>query len=120
MSARLKKKKYLKVWGSGKPLRELIFVDDIADACVFFMNKKTKCSLINIGSGKDMSIKEYAKFLIKKLDLKVKIKFDKSKPDGVPKKLLDISLAKKFGWKSKISLEKGFEITYKSFLKNYK
>ena len=117
---KIKKKKYLKVWGSGKPLRELIFVDDIADACVFFMNKKTKCSLINIGSGKDMSIKEYAKFLIKKLDLKVQIKFDKSKPDGVPRKLLDISLAKKYGWRSKISLDKGFEITYKSFLKNYK
>ena len=117
---KIQKKKYLKVWGSGKPLRELIFVDDIADACIFFMNKKTKCSLINIGSGKDMSIKEYAKFLIKKLDLKVKIKFDKSKPDGVPRKLLDNSLAKKYGWKAKISLDKGFEITYKSFLKNYK
>ena len=70
------------------------------------MNKKTKSFLINIGSGKDMS--------------KVKIKFDKSKPDGVPKKLLDTSLAKKYGWKSKIPLDKGFEITYKSFLKNYK
>ena len=117
---KINKKKYLKVWGSGKPLRELIFVDDIADACIFFMNKKTKYSLINIGSGKDMSIKEYAKFLIKKLDLKVKIKFDRSKPDGVQKKLLDTSLAKKYGWKSKISLDKGFDITYKSFLKNYK
>ena len=117
---KIKKKKYLKVWGSGKPLRELIFVDDIADACVFFMNKKTKYSLINIGSGKDMSIKQYVKFLIEKLDLKVKIKFDKSKPDGVPKKLLDISLAKKYGWKAKVSLDRGFEITYKSFIENYK
>ena len=117
---KIKKKKYLKVWGSGKPLRELVFVDDIADACVFFMNKKTKYSLINIGSGKDMSIKDYAKFLIKKLDLNVKIKFEKSKPDGVAKKLLDVSLAKKYGWKSKTSLDKGFEITYKSFLRNYK
>ena len=117
---KIKKKKYLKVWGTGKPFRELIFVDDVADACVFFMKKKTKSSLINIGSGIDMSIKQYVKFLIKKLDLKVKIKFDKSKPDGVPRKLLDNSLAKKYGWKAKISLDKGFEITYKSFLKNYK
>ena len=117
---KIKKKKYLKVWGTGKPFRELVFVDDVADACVYFMKKKTKCSLINIGSGKDMSIKQYVKFLIKKLDLKVKIKFDKSKPDGVTKKLLDNSLAKKYGWKAKISLDKGFEITYKSFLKNYK
>ncbi len=117
---KIKKKKHLKVWGTGKPFRELIFVDDVADACIFFMKKKTKSSLINIGSGIDMSIKQYVKFLIKKLDLKVKIKFDKSKPDGVPRKLLDNSLAKKYGWKAKISLDKGFEITYKSFLKNYK
>ena len=117
---KIKKKIYLKVWGTGKPFRELVFVDDVADACVYFMKKKTKCSLINIGSGKDMSIKQYVKFLIKKLDLKVKIKFDKSKPDGVPRKLLDNSLAKKYGWQAKISLDKGFEITYKSFLKNYK
>ena len=117
---KIKKNKYFKVWGTGKPLRELIFVDDIADACIFFMNKKTKSSLINIGTGKDMSIKQYANFLIKKLKLKAKIKFDKSKPDGVPKKLLDTTLARKYGWKSKISLNKGFEITYKSFLENYK
>ena len=65
------------------------------------MNKKTKSSLINIGTGKDMSIKQYANFLIKKLKLKVQIRFDKSKPDGVPKKLLDTTLAKKYGWKSK-------------------
>ena len=67
-----------------------------------------------------MSIKHYAKFLIKKLKLKAKIKFDKSKPDGVPKKLLDTTLARKYGWKSKISLDKGFDITYKSFLENNK
>ena len=84
------------------------------------MNKKTKSSLINIGTGKDMSIKQYANFLIKKLKLKVQIRFDKSKPDGVPKKLLDTTLAKKYGWKSKISLDKGFGITYKSFLENNK
>lgn len=117
---KIKNKKYLEVWGTGKPLRELIFVDDVAEACIFFMNKNTKNSLINIGSGKDMSIKQYAQFLIKKLNLKVKIKFDISKPDGVQKKLLDTSLAKKYGWKSRISLDKGFDITYKSFLKNYK
>ena len=117
---KIKKNKYFKVWGTGKPLRELIFVDDVADACIFFMNKKTKSSLINIGTGKDMSIKQYANFLIKKLKLKAKIKFDKSKPDGVPKKLLDTTLARKYGWKSKISLDKGFEITYKSFLENNK
>ena len=113
---KVKKKKTLMVWGSGKPLRELIFVDDLADACIFFMKKKTKHFLINIGTGEEKSIKDYANFIIKKLNLKVKIKFDKSKPDGVQRKVLDVSLAKKYGWKSKTSLNDGFDIAYKDFL----
>lgn len=117
---KIKKKSVFNVWGSGKPLRELIFVDDIADACLFFMNKNIQESIINIGSGRDMKIKDYVKFLIKKLNLKVKIKYDSKKPDGVFRKVLDISLAKKYGWNSKISLDEGFDITYKNFLKNYK
>ena len=117
---KIKNQKIFNVWGSGKPLRELIFVDDIADACIYFMNKSTKESIINIGSGKDMRIKDYVNFLIKKLKLKVKIKYDSSKPDGVFRKVLDIRLAKKYGWQPKVSLEKGFDITYKDFIKNYK
>ena len=116
---KVKKKKLFKVWGSGKPKRELIFVDDIAEACVFFMNKNTKESLINIGTGQDMSIKDYVSFLIKKLKLKVQIKYDRNKPDGVFRKVLDIKLAKKYGWKPTFSLEKGFDITYKDFIKKY-
>jgi len=115
---KVKKKKYLEVWGTGKSFRELIYVDDVADACIFFMNKKTKETLINIGSGKDMRIKDYAKFIIKKLNLDVKLKFNLSKPDGVFRKLLDISLAKKYGWKSKTSLSNGFDLTYTAFLNN--
>ena len=116
---KIKKNKIFKVWGSGKPMRELIFVDDIAEACVFFMNKNIKESLINIGTGKDMRIKDYVSFLINKLKLKVQIKYDKSKPDGVFRKVLDIKLAKKYGWKPRFSLEKGFEITYEDFIKKY-
>ena len=67
-----------------------------------------------------MRIKDYVNFLIKKLKLKVKIKYDSSKPDGVFRKVLDIRLAKKYGWQPKVSLEKGFDITYKDFIKNYK
>ncbi len=115
---KIKKKKILTIWGSGKPRREVIFVDDIADACLFFMKKNIKNFLINIGTGKDKSIKDYAKFIIKKLNLKVKIRFDKNKPDGVPRKVLDVSVARNYGWKSKISLDEGFDITYKDFLKN--
>ena len=117
---KIKNKKSIEVWGSGKVYREMIFVDDVADACVYFMNKKTKHSLINIGSGKHMTILNYVKFILKKLNLNIKIKFIKSKPDGVYKKLLDISRAKKYGWIAKTSLNSGFDITYKSFLKENK
>ena len=117
---KIKNQKIFKVWGSGKPLRELVFVDDIADACLFFMNKNIKDTIINIGSGKDFKIRDYVNFLIKKLKLKVKIKYDNKKPDGVFRKVLDVSLAKKYGWRSKISLEEGFDITYNDFVKNYK
>ena len=114
--AKIKNKKTITLWGTGKVKRELIYVDDLADACIFFMLKKTKETLINIGSGKDFTIKEYANFIIKSLNLNIKIKYDKSKPDGTPRKLLDISLAKKYGWFPKISLKEGFIRSYTSFV----
>ena len=114
---KIKKKKHIKIWGSGKPLRELIYVDDLADACIYFMNKKTKHTLINIGSGTDHSIKYYTNFILKKLKLEIPIKFDITKPDGVKRKLLDTTLAKKYGWKPKTSLSDGFDRTYAEFIK---
>ena len=116
-TCKIKNKKSIDVWGSGKVYREMIFVDDIADACVFFMKKKVKHPLINIGTGKDMTILNYVKFILKKLDLDIKINLIKSKPDGVYKKLLDVSRARKYGWIAKTSLEEGFDITYKSFFR---
>ena len=116
-TCKIKNKKSIDVWGSGKVYREMIFVDDIADACVFFMKKKIKHPLINIGTGKDMTILNYVKFILKKLDLDIKINLIKSKPDGVYKKLLDVSRARKYGWIAKTSLEEGFDITYKSFFR---
>tara|TARA_Y100000992_G_scaffold138453_1_gene91736 strand:+ start:46 stop:486 length:441 start_codon:yes stop_codon:yes gene_type:complete len=118
IDAKKKKKKFIKLWGNGKSKRELIFNEDIANACVFFLNKNTKESLINIGTGKDKRIIDYAKFVMKMLDYKVKIKFDHSKPNGVPQKLLDVSLARKYGWKPKTDLETGFWKTYNHYLKN--
>ena len=113
--AKLKKKKYVKVWGSGKPLRELLYVDDLADAILFFLNKKIKEPFLNIGSGKEYTIKWYVNFLIKELNAKTKIKFDRTKPDGVKSKLLDINLAKNYGWKATTSLKIGLQNTIKDF-----
>ena len=76
--------------------------------------------MINIGSGQEKTITDFSKFVMKKLDIKLKIKFDKTKPNGTPRKILDTSLAKSYGWKSKISLNKGFELTYQDYLKNLK
>jgi GDP-L-fucose synthase len=115
--AQKKNKKDIILWGTGMAKRELIYVDDVADACIFFLKKYTKDSLINIGTGKDKTIEQYAEFIIKKLELKIKINFDTKKPDGTARKLLDISIAKKYGWFPKISLSEGFDITYRDFLK---
>ena len=116
--AKNKKRKKIILWGSGEPRREMIFSDDIADACFYFLGKKTKDFLINIGSGKDMKIKQYAKKIMKILDVNFKIEYDRSKPDGTPKKLLDVSIAKKYGWKFKTSLDDGLKITINDYLKN--
>ena len=113
------KKNYIKIWGSGNPLREVIISDDIADACIFFLNKKTKETLINIGSGVEKSINDYAKFIMKHLQLKLNIKHENKKLDGTPRKLLDSSLAKKYGWKPKISLEDGLGFAINDFIKSY-
>ena len=117
-NAKVKSKKNIILWGNGKSKRELVFVDDLADAVVFFMKKKTKHSLINIGTGKDMSIVSYAKQIMKVLNYKTKIKFDKVKPNGTFRKTLDVSLANSYGWKSKTSLINGLKKTYKDYLKN--
>ena len=117
--AKIKKVNKIILWGTGKPKRELIYVDDVADACIFFLNKKTKESLINIGTGKDIKIEQYAKSIMKFLNIKINIHFDKTKPDGTPRKLLDTSIAKKYGWRPKIGLKDGFFLTYADYLKKY-
>tara|TARA_B110000503_G_C7090469_1_gene389182 strand:- start:94 stop:1026 length:933 start_codon:yes stop_codon:yes gene_type:complete len=118
--SKIAKKKLLTIWGTGSPKRELMFVDDIADACIYFLNKKTKETLINIGSGKEMKIIDYAKFIIKELKIDLKIKFDPSKPDGTPRKIINSSIARRYGWKPKISFKDGFKLTYFDFLKKLK
>jgi GDP-L-fucose synthase len=118
--AQINGKNKITLWGTGLAKRELIYVDDIADACIFFMKKKTKEFIINVGTGKDFTIKEYANFIIKSLNLNIKIDFDYSRPDGTPRKVLDVSLSKKYGWIPKISLEEGFLKTYSNFVSSLK
>ena len=116
--AKIKKKRILSVWGTGKPKRELMFVEDFVDALIFFMNKKNNEPFINIGVGKAFTIEWYAKYIMKKLGVKLKISYDKNRLDGMPKKCLDITLAKKYGWKPTNNLDYGFDITFRDFLKN--
>ena len=111
-------KKNIVLWGNGKSKRELLYVDDLARACEFFLKKNTKHTLINIGSGVEKSIKDFAKFIMSKMKVNLKIKFDFSKPNGTPRKKLNTSLARSYGWKPKIDLNEGFNYVFKDFLKN--
>ena len=115
---KIKKKDEVTLWGNGLAKREIIYVDDIAEACIFFMNKNFKETIINIGTGKDYSIKQYIELILKLIipQKKIKIKYDLSKPNGTPRKVLDIKLANKYGWKPTTNLKKAILETYKSFL----
>jgi len=112
-------KKSINIWGDGKVKREVIYADDVADASVFFLKKKTKETLINIGTGVDKSINDYAKIIMKHFGVKLKMIHQKNKLIGTPRKLLDVSLAKKYGWKYKTSLKKGLSFTIQDYLKKY-
>ena len=115
--AKVKKKNFITLWGSGKPLREVIFSEDLADACLYMMRKKHKKNLINIGTDIEFSIKQFANIIMNELDYKVKINFDKSKPDGVFRKKLNNNIAKNLGWKNKIKIQYAIRKTYESFIK---
>lgn len=111
-----KKRNFIEIWGSGKPKRELVFVDDLADACIYFIQKKTKESIINIGSGIEMSINDYQKKIMKYLNVSKKIKHNLKMPNGMMRKKLNLMISKKYGWKAKYTLKKGFELTLKDYL----
>tara|TARA_B100001741_G_C16546227_1_gene596867 strand:+ start:1632 stop:2579 length:948 start_codon:yes stop_codon:yes gene_type:complete len=122
-NAKLNNTKHVKIWGDGSPLREFMHVDDLADACTFYMNldheKVKNHSFINIGSGNEITIKDLALLIIKIIGFKGVIKFDKSKPNGTPRKLMDSSKINDLGWHPKINLEEGIIKTYQNFLKEY-
>jgi GDP-L-fucose synthase len=114
---KIKKRKNLELWGNGKTRRELIFVDDLADAIVYFLDKKMSKNLINIGSGIEKTIDQYAKLVCKIMGVKLKIRYKNKSLVGTPRKLLNSTYAKRNGWKSKTNLKKNILETYKQFLK---
>lgn len=108
------------MWGTGSPMREFLFVDDMAEACIYLMNNYEKSEIVNIGTGEDISIKNLTLLIKEITGFKGEIKNDITKPDGTPKKLLDVSKLHNLGWKYKIELKEGIEKTYDWFLNTYK
>lgn len=107
------------IWGSGNPLREFLHVDDLADACCFLMENFNASGFINVGSGEDLSIKQLALLIKEIVGFKGELKFDSSKPDGTPRKLMDISRLSQMNWRYRIDLKTGIERTYRDFLALY-
>jgi GDP-L-fucose synthase len=104
------------VWGSGKPRREFLYVDDLADACVFLMEQGVTDGFYNIGAGEDVTIRELAEAVMSVVGLSGTIVFDATKPDGTPRKLLDVSFLRDIGWQARISLREGIALAYRDFL----
>ncbi len=113
-------KKEVLLWGTGGARREFLYVDDFAEASLFLMEHYDKSEIINVGTGGDISICELADLIKKITDFSGKISWDKNKPDGMPRKLLDVSKLHKLGWRHKISLEDGIRSTYEWYVKNRK
>lgn len=118
--AKIKGKDQVVVWGSGKPFREFLHVDDLADACLFLMSNYNSSEIINIGTGKDLSIAELAYLIKDIIEYDGNIIFDTSKPDGTPRKLLDVSKLFNMGWKPRITLEEGIRSTYSWYQEHQK
>ncbi|KLI29103.1 GDP-L-fucose synthase [Brachyspira hyodysenteriae] len=120
--AKINNLKETTIWGSGTPLREFMFSDDLAEACLYLMENKSHKDIgkfINIGSGKEVTIKELAELIKKVIGFEGNIILDSSKPDGTMRKLLDVSKINSLGWKYRTELEEGLKIAYNDFLKNY-
>jgi len=118
--AKINNKPYVEVWGTGNPKREFLHVDDLADAVLHLMNNYEGNKPINIGTGEDLTIKELAELIKEVVGYEGEIRFDTTKPDGTPRKLLDVTRLHNAGWRHKISLREGIENTYKWFKENWK
>jgi GDP-L-fucose synthase len=117
-TAKLRNDSFVEAWGTGSPKREFLFADDLADACIFLMENYSGRELINIGTGEDLSIKELTEIVASVVGYIGNVRWDSSKPDGTPRKLMDVSKLHDLGWKHKIPLLDGLKSTYDDFLKN--
>ncbi|WP_317171722.1 GDP-L-fucose synthase [Pedobacter panaciterrae] len=104
------------IWGSGAPMREFLFADDLANACYFLMQEYNEPGFVNVGTGKDLTIKDLALLIKRIVGFKGELTFDSSKPDGTPRKLMDVSKLHSLGWKHEIELEEGIKLAYQDFL----
>jgi GDP-L-fucose synthase len=109
---------FVEIWGTGSPLREFLNADDLSDACVFLIRNYNGHKHVNIGTGTDISIKDLALLIQKTTGYTGELKYDLTKPDGTPRKLLDVNLLNNLGWKHKISLEEGIKLVYEDYIKN--
>jgi GDP-L-fucose synthase len=118
--AKLAGLRHVQVWGTGTPRREFLYVDDLADACIYLMKNYSESGLINIGTGEDITIAEFARVVAAAVGYTGEIGFDTSRPDGTPRKLLDVSRLAKLGWRAPTSLEAGIRLAYRAFLSEHK
>ncbi|MBU3142623.1 GDP-L-fucose synthase [Clostridium sp. CF012] len=118
--AKVNNDKVVEVWGTGKPLREFLYVDDMADACVFLLENYDGEEHVNVGTGKELTIGQLAEMIQRVVDFKGELKFNSDKPDGTMRKLLDVSKLEETGWKYKVELEDGVKMAYQWFKENYK
>lgn len=117
--AKVNKQKTVSIWGSGSPMREFLFADDLADACFYLMQNYDESNLINVGTGEDLSIKDLALLIKEIIGFEGELVFDTTKPDGTPRKLMDVSKLRGKGWKHKINLNEGIVLAYQDFLAKY-
>lgn len=116
--AKINNLKTVSCWGSGTPLREFLYVDDLADASIFLMNNYEGNETVNVGTGKELTIKELTELVAKVIGYQGEITWDSTKPDGTPRKLLDVSKLKGLGWTYSVELEDGLKLAYEDFLNN--
>jgi len=118
--AKLQKAPFVSIWGTGSPKREFLFADDLAEACYYLMENYNEAGLVNIGTGEDLSIKDLALLIKRIIGFEGEIQFDASKPDGTPRKLMDVTKLHSKGWRHKIELEEGIKLAYQDFLNRTK